>query len=957
MSLTNFILRQPLLPPSPLGFQMKPLSLSSLPPLGRFVPPLGQNFDADEFIYPFIQTSETNIYSAENLANSSNSESTSDIQLAENQDDSDNNSSKINVPNKKQILDSVALSSEQDAYAPYTLRERTTEINRNDNNTEFITSDNISKTNDEITVAPKQDAEEKHLPEPLESLKPLAQNSDFYISRFVADYLSNKPGIYSSALSRSQNQIIDNQNIDNQNIEKTTSTVTSEKDFRIEPIQQVNKLQTQSETVTSNLDDDSLLKNISNQDIISSEITQLPKSEKVFPQQQVANKKALDSTTQEQPIATQPTSQDNNDLNFSEQSNVIELKVDTQSQSSNTVNSQTVSQPNTPDLAPQKTHLNTENINQTSTDLSKPNLNLSAIQNLPQEIISTSENAPIQTSKTENKLQPQLESPSKTSSQPIPNLNLLKNQTEIRNVVDTPTSNNNLQTNIQNASANSENTSESKYQPSVKNQFPSDSSLHEEKQNTHSKFIQPKLKNTSEISQPEFIRDNTDKINSNQTTEYQVTESENASSNSLNNNFETQFSQTTAPANIQKSISQQTVDNEKISSHHPINPQDGAENISDIPIIQTSLQKPEANFLSNTSSYTPQNVQINNKNLPKSNDLNLPPWSKLSPLIQKSDLQLSKFVSDFSNLSDTYSENIQPFFQSSQKNDLYNFENSPNLQKSPDKLPQISNNSPETAININPNTNAIDFNKFIDSGNEADFSLKNASSNDDGNNAINLTQVKRQNNHIDVKPNNDNAPDSWSNISELIDNTSPEKLSHSHNIPETDNENDYGELIANLSSLDEISSHTNKSLSNDFDRYTNHQKVQDSQPYRQDNQTSNILTKDNEHLSTIINQEITSSNSANIKNSAIKDEDLDVLAYQIYSIIRQKLEVDRECVGKRLLGYPEWSNIILLNMSIGNYQENAVDFIDEKMNQLAQEIYKLISIRLEAEKEISTIRS
>ena len=404
MSLTNFILRQPLLPPSPLGFQMKPLSLSSLPPLGRFVPPLGQNFDADEFIYPSIQTSETNIYSAENLANSSNSESTSDIQLAENQDDSDNNSSNIVVPNKKQILDNVALSSEQDAYAPYTLRERTTEINWNDNNTE----------------------EEKPLPEPLESLKPLAQNSDFYISRFVADYMSNKPGIYSSALSRSQNQIIDNQNIDNQNIENTTSVATSDKDSRIEPIQQVNKLQTQSETVTSNVNnvnDDSLLKNISNQDIVSSKITQLPKTEKISPQQQVANKKALDSTTQEQPITTQPTSQDNNDSKFSEQSNVIELKVDTQSQSGNTVNSQTVSQPMTPDLASPKTHLNAENINQTSTDLSKPNLNLSAIPNLPQEIIFTSENAPIQTSKTENKLQPQLESPSKTSSQPIPNLN------------------------------------------------------------------------------------------------------------------------------------------------------------------------------------------------------------------------------------------------------------------------------------------------------------------------------------------------------------------------------------------------------------------------------------------------------------------------------------------------------------------------------------------------------
>ncbi|MBV6622398.1 MAG: hypothetical protein KI793_05490 [Rivularia sp. (in: Bacteria)] len=923
MSLTNLILRKPLLPPPPLGFQMKPLN--SLPPLGRFVPPLGQNFDAEEFIYPSIQTSETNIYSAENLANSSNSESTSDIQLAENQDNSDNNSSNIFVPNKKQMADSASIllaeSSLQDAYAPRTLRERNTEINLNDYKTE---------TNDEITVAPQLDAEEKPLPEPLESLKPLAQNSDFYISRFVADYLSNKPGIYSSALSRSQNQIIDNQNIDNQNIENTTSVTTSEKDSRIEPIQQVNKLQTQLETVTSNVDDDSQLENISNQDIISSKITQLPNSEKVFPQQQVANKKALDSTTQEQPIATQPTSQDNNDLNFSEQSNVIELKVDTQSQSRNTVNPQTVSQPNTPDSVPQKTHLNTENINQTSTDLSKPNLNLPAIPNLPQEIISTSENAPIQTSKTENKLQPQLESPSKTSSEAIPNLNLFNNKTEIQNV-------HNSQTNIQNTSANSENTFESKYQPSKQKQSSLDSPLHEEKQNTDSEFIQSQL-DTSETSQIQFIKDNPDKINFNQTDEHRINKSENASSNSLTNNFETQSSQITGLTNIQKPITQETV--------NPIHPQDNAENKSDIPITQTPLQNPEAISLANTSFETPQTFQTN--------DLNIPPWSKVSPLIQESDLQLSKFVSDFSNLSDTYTENIQPFIQSSQKNDLYNFENTPTLQKSPDKLPQISNNFPETNFNIDPNTDAIDFNKSIDSSDEADFSLKNSSSNDDSNNAINLTQVKRQNNHIDVKHNHDNLPNSWSNISELIDNTSPE-ISHSHNIPETDNQQDYSELIANLSSLDETISHTNKSLSNDFDRYTNYQKVQDSQPYRQDNQTSNILTKDNEHPSTIINQEITSSNSANIKDSAIKDEDLDVLAYQIYSIIRQKLEVDRESVGKRLLGYPEWSNIILLNMSIVNYQENAVDLIDAKMNFLAEEVYKLIAIRLETEKEISTL--
>ncbi|MEO1187244.1 MAG: hypothetical protein AAFX46_22400 [Cyanobacteria bacterium J06636_27] len=39
-------------------------------------------------------------------------------------------------------------------------------------------------------------------------------------------------------------------------------------------------------------------------------------------------------------------------------------------------------------------------------------------------------------------------------------------------------------------------------------------------------------------------------------------------------------------------------------------------------------------------------------------------------------------------------------------------------------------------------------------------------------------------------------------------------------------------------------------------------------------------------------------------------------------------------------------------MSIGNYEKiNQVDFIDENTNLLAQEIYKLISIRLQIEQE------
>ena len=211
MSLTTCLQRKPLLPPSPLGFQMKPLY--SLPPLGRFVPPLGKKSDADELIFPSIQLSEISIASDENTAQlSNNSKLTSEIQLQANQIDSNSTNQSI--------------------------------INR-----ELISSDNISQANDEITVAPKVDSEDKQLPDPLESLKPLSRNSDFYVSRFVADYLSNKPGIYSTALSRNQNSIEDNQNIEN-----IVSTVTSERKYQIEPIQQVNKLQTGLETVTSNLD-------------------------------------------------------------------------------------------------------------------------------------------------------------------------------------------------------------------------------------------------------------------------------------------------------------------------------------------------------------------------------------------------------------------------------------------------------------------------------------------------------------------------------------------------------------------------------------------------------------------------------------------------------------------------------------------------------------------------------
>ena len=909
MSLTTCIQRKPLLPPPPLGFQMKPLY--SLPPLGRFVEPLGQNSNANELIFPSVQLSEISVASDENIARLSKSpESTSDIQLQENQVDSNSNSN-----------------------------------NQSIRNTDFISSDNISQANDEIPVAPKVDAEKKHLPEALESLKPLAQNSDFYISRFVADYLSNKPGVYSTALSRSQNPIEDNQNIEN-----IASRVTSEKNYQVEPAQQVNKLQTRLETVTSDLDDD-----LSSQSLSNSDLSNIEKQTEVLAKDNRVNSEFLSASESN-------FQSDNQDVTVVNTNEGL-------SKSPQLDTSQASSQPATPDfnISPQINQSEADNINKTPTDLSQTQLNSPALPksnpaapNLPEEsngIELTSQNiinnkqklktAQIQTLATEDKLEPQLEPSLKTSSETTPQINLSNNRIDKQDLVEsTPISDNKLQSNIENKSKN---ISENKHQPL-------DSPPNKEIRDDDSELIQPQSEKISEVTQSPLTKDNT---NFNQSTKYQAAESEVSSQPSLENNFNIQYRQTTAQTNIQKSTSSQ-----RTPSNHA---EDG------------SFQ---AISHSKTSSDIPQTIQKNTENLPdkpeKSN------YSKLSPLIQESDLQLSRFVTDFSNLSATYSQNnLQAFTQSSQQNELYDFENARFLQQSPDKSSQISsqisNNTPESKFNQNQNQNTTDLEKSINTSDEGDLSLNNDfSNNDTSNNDTNLIHTKSENDRSQA--NNDVIPDSWSNISELIENTSPDKLQQSHNIYEINNQHYYDNQINNASSPNEVDLYNNQYISQPkaADLQLNKSETNQTSNHQIDNTWSNvsellgqnhqqpfeILKKTTDELTSLysnVNQEeLTSShnitsqseNSPDTKHKEIDDEELNILAYQIYSIIRQKLEVDRECLGRNLFGYPEWSNIIPLNLSIGSYHKiNQVDFLEPKMNLLAIEVYKLISIRLEIEKE------
>ena len=205
-----------------------------------------------------------------------------------------------------------------------------------------------------------------------------------------------------------------------------------------------------------------------------------------------------------------------------------------------------------------------------------------------------------QNSITGNKLQPELEPSLKTSSETTPELNPLNNQVEKQDIVEsTPII---------------ENISENKHQPS-------DSPPNKEIPENNSELTHIQLQQTSEITQTPLTKDD---INSNQTQVF--------SQPSLENHIDIQPRQTTTQTNIQKSTSTKET------------PSDDTEDS----LFQTIS-------LSNTYDDIPQTVQKNTENLPnKPEESN---YLQLSPLIQQSDLQLSKFVNDFSNLSNTFSQN------------------------------------------------------------------------------------------------------------------------------------------------------------------------------------------------------------------------------------------------------------------------------------------------------------
>lgn len=995
MLLKNLIHRKPLLPPPALGFQNKSLYSSS--PLGRFETPLGQNLDTgnrDNFVYPFsqaveIQNVKTSISSAdEDVAFSSqSSESTNDILDKENQIAS---GSVNELQNDKLLLrakqnndnylteadiKSPSLTdfcSEQDA--------RTTDINLQKSNAvenQELIGQNLNQDKASIESHVDEDSkdstENKHLPEPLESLKPLAQSSDFYISRFVADYLSNKPGIYSSALLESQNQNVDNivsdtfidsaVNLEIENHQTTEKLQKSE----ISPEQQTNKIQTSLESSTPesflktdlspkhnpiefqlkpNFDEQSLITSETNFTKNNPEITAIDSHEIQTQPESLTDENLLNSPLsnyQEQAsvnLKDTTTSSDNTssdtqlseteqvsenitprdiplqqkivNLNLdsvnqnqqnSEQSNPVEQKPNIQNRVSQNINLDS----NTSSEIPQK---EAENINQTSSEQGDGITTVS--ENLNQHKLASplSENTQIQTSiseETTNKspepgLKPSTLKNLETSPENF-NQNIQKNQlskidTEKQNVTNNNTS-------LASLTSNSEN-----------NYQISESPLQTEKS---------ELEATSEVIQPQLT-------NPNQPIENQITESKDlsqlslkksSSPQSLDNNSNIQSSQTeeNISTNLPKSTSPEDISAEE--KNNTLYPQIQVK--SDLP---TSITKTSSS--NNFSESLPE----------KTNYSHLPPLSKLSPLVKESDIQLSRFVTNSNILATNPDHQLQPLTKP-----LEDGLNSENILP----LPEEPQNNPNLNLKVSDSEQPINRSEKVNL-----FSSNNNLNKKPNQSPENIVNAKYQSDNI--RPDNDSTPDSWSDISELIGDTSPTNISNK--ISNTTNENSSEDNTRNLSSTEKTNFKNNLfDNQNEIPNFSDLLEDNIEQPLTNNAEITNKFNLfDSQPLDSQANQNKQISQSAKslgIQSNKINEEDLEIMSYQIYIIIRQKLEIYRECQGRSLLGYPDWLNMIPLNLSIGSYQKiNQVDFLDEKMNLLAMEVYKLISFRLEAEQEI-----
>jgi len=303
-------------------------------------------------------------------------------------------------------------------------------------------------------------------------------------------------------------------------------------------------------------------------------------------------------------------------------------------------------------------------------------------------------------------------------------------------------------------------------------------------------------------------------------------------------------------------------------------------------------------------------------------------------LAQNSDLFLSEFVTNATDKPPTISQETSLLSSSSQPNiSQLSEEDFPNISRTTDtespnnsaKVENIPNSWSSISELLGENTNNAPAN--IDSLKPLGFSQRL----NNPNNSIWAKLENKHTNNNEQKNNTFDTPTSWSNISELLgesSTTTPDSIPIKNEVPP-----------ASLPEPESSPSYTFASPN-----------VSDNSASTTSGETSQLITADIPG-----------------KDRALDDEQLEKLAQKVYTLMRQWLEIEQERQGYQSLGYPTWLSNITSTYGTSAKVRSAperstpgappagapgeVSPVDDKLQKLTGEIYYLVRQRLEINRE------
>ena len=348
--------------------------------------------------------------------------------------------------------------------------------------------------------------------------------------------------------------------------------------------------------------------------------------------------------------------------------------------------------------------------------------------------------------------------------------------------------------------------------------------------------------------------------------------------------------------------------------------------------VSFTSPNPQAQISSNPINLSPTNlVQASSEN---------PSFNLIQPLVnpkflsQKSDLFLSDFVSNETDKQPPISQEATLLSSSSPSNpSKLSGEYSPNISRTTDtespnnsaKVENIPNSWSSISELMGENTNNAPAN--IDSLKPLGFSQRL----NNPNNSILAKLEDKYTNNNEQKNNTFDTPTSWSNISELLgesSTTTPDSIPIKNEDPPA--------------SLPEPESSPSYTLASP--------NVSDNYTLTTSGETAQLITADTAG-----------------KNRSIEEEELEKLAQKVYTLMRQWLEIEQERQGHQSLGYPSWLSNIASTYGTSAKVRSApersapgsppagdsgeVSPVDDKLQKLTGEIYYLVRQRLEINRE------